>query len=443
MTDKNKQLYAYTRTYGCRANVADGERIDGILAEMGYGFVNSPDGADLILLNTCAVRESAETRVFGNIGALVHRKRLNPDLIVAVCGCMVQRKHTAEKLCGTFPFIDLVFGTHAIHKLPELLSEVISEKRRVTDITAYADEIVEGLPIRRGSALKADVPVMYGCDNFCSYCVVPYVRGRERSRKPDDVLTEVGGLVKSGVKEITLLGQNVNSYGKEHGVTFAELLREIDKTEGEFRVAYMTSHPKDFSRELTDVIAKSGKISRQLHLPAQSGSDRVLALMNRGYTSGQYGEIIERAREKIPGLSVTTDIIVGFPGETREDFEQTLAFIRKIGFDSAYTFIYSKREGTKAAELPDRITAEEKSVRFNELLRVLEDTCGRAYGRFVGSTLRVLCEGKGRTGKRAYTGKSAQGVIVDFDSDRNATGEFVNVKIDAALKWAVLGSVQK
>ncbi|MDR0222382.1 MAG: tRNA (N6-isopentenyl adenosine(37)-C2)-methylthiotransferase MiaB [Oscillospiraceae bacterium] len=442
MTDKNKRLLAYTRTYGCRANVSDGEKINGILAEMGYGFTGGPENADLILLNTCAVRENAETRAFGNIGALVHFKRVNPDLIIAVCGCMVQQGHIAEKLRATFPFVDLIFGTGAVHKLPELLTEVISEKKRVTDITACSGGIVEGLPVKRGSALKADIPVMFGCDNFCSYCVVPYVRGRERSRLPADIIKEARELINGGVKEIALLGQNVNSYGKEHGATFAGLLREAEKINGDFRVTYMTSHPKDLSPELIDAVAESGKISRHLHLPVQSGSDRILSLMNRGYSAKQYEDIISFAREKIPGLSVTTDIIVGFPGETRADFEETLSLIRKIGFDSAYTFIYSKREGTKAVRLPDPVTAAEKSARFRELLGVLEETGGKAYGRYIGKTLRVLCEGEGRTGKRGYTGKSGEGVIVDFDSPADVTGEFVNVRIEEALKWALLGKAQ-
>jgi len=361
---------AYTRSYGCRANVSDGEKINGMLAEMGYGFCNTPDGADFILLNTCAIRENAENRVFGNVGALIHEKRRNPDLFVAVCGCMVQQEHIAQKLYKTFPFVNLIFGTNALPRLPELLYNAIIEKKRITDLSGE-NAVVENLPIKRGDSEKADVPIMYGCDNFCAYCVVPYVRGRERSRKPEDVLNEIKSVAENGYKEIMLLGQNVNSYGKEYGVTFAQLLREIVKIDGDFTISYMTSHPKDLTRELIDVIAENPRISRRLHLPIQSGSDRVLALMNRGYTAEQYRGIIAYARRKIPNLTVTTDIIVGFPGETREDFEQTLALVREIGFDSAYTFIYSKREGTKAADLPDPIPPDEKKRWFAELLELL------------------------------------------------------------------------
>lgn len=371
ITDKrDTPPVAYTRSYGCRANVSDSEKINGMLAEMGFGFSACPENADLILLNTCAIRENAENRVFGNVGALIHIKRRNPDLIVAVCGCMVQREHIAQNLYKTFPFVDIIFGANALVKFPELLYKKLVEKKRVLDLNVE-NAVAEGLPIKRGDAEKADVPIMYGCDNFCAYCVVPYVRGRERSRLPEDVLNEVKSLADSGYREITLIGQNVNSYGKEHGVTFAWLLREICKINGDFTVGYMTSHPKDLTRELIDVIAGNPRISRRLHLPVQSGSDRVLKLMNRGYTVRRYSDIIAYAREKIQGLTVTTDIIVGFPGETREDFGQTLDLVREIGFDSAYTFIYSRREGTKAADLPDPIPPDEKKRWFQELLEVL------------------------------------------------------------------------
>jgi tRNA-2-methylthio-N6-dimethylallyladenosine synthase len=410
---------------------------------MGYGFTRDQSEADLILLNTCAVRENAETRVFGNVGALIHQKRRNPDLIIAVCGCMVQQEHAAEKLRRTFPFVDLLFGTHALPRLPELLAEV-KAGRRVTDISEgdEGNTITEGLPIRRESGYKADVPIMYGCDNYCSYCVVPYVRGRERSREPDAVLAEIRGLIADGVKEIMLLGQNVNSYVNSYAPGFAGLLRQIDglDTGEEFRVTYMTSHPKDITRELIDTIAASERISHHLHLPVQAGSDRILGLMNRGYTVEEYMRMTDYARERIPLISITTDIIVGFPGETRADFEETLALIRRARFDSAYTFIYSRREGTAAAEMPDPITAAEKSAWFTEMLGVLDETSAAAYERYVGRTLRVLCEGEGRTGEKQYSGRSREGIITDFDCDRNPIGEFVNVKAEKALKWAVTGS---
>ena len=446
----NKQKLAFTRTFGCRANVSDGEKINGMLAQMGYGFTRDISQADLILFNTCAIRENAETKVFGNVGSLIHQKRRNPNLIVAVCGCMVQQEHAAQKLYKTFPFVDLIFGTHVLHKLPELLDKVITENKRVTDISDSEHIVVEDLPLRRessdnGTPIKADVPIMYGCDNYCSYCVVPYVRGRERSRTPEAILSEIRKLVNDGVKEVMLLGQNVNSFGKEHGVNFAELLKQIEQIDGDFRVTYMTSHPKDLSRELIDVIADSKKISHHLHLPIQSGSDRVLELMNRGYSRRQYADIIDYARKRIPNISITTDIIVGFPGETLSDFEETLDLIRTVKFDSAYTFIYSKREGTKAAEFDDPVPAEQKGEWFTKLLTVLDETSGTAYERYVGMTLRVLCEGEGRAGGQ-YSGKSREGVIVDFDAvDANAEdiiGKFVDIKINNALKWAVKGELQ-
>ncbi|MCL1866967.1 MAG: tRNA (N6-isopentenyl adenosine(37)-C2)-methylthiotransferase MiaB, partial [Oscillospiraceae bacterium] len=322
----NKQKLALVRTFGCRSNVADSEKICGMLAEMGYAFTKEAGLADLILFNTCAIRENAETRVFGNVGALIHQKKSNPDLIIAVCGCMIQQSHTADKLRQTFPFVDLLFGTHVIHKLPEFIREIESERKKITDISE-SHSIIEDLPVRRESTFKADVQIMYGCDNYCSYCVVPYVRGRERSRTPDAILGEVRGLVEGGVKEVLLLGQNVNSYNSQ-GTGFVDLLRQIEGIDGDFRVSYMTSHPKDLSRELIDFIATSAKVSHHLHLPVQSGSDRVLELMNRKYTVEKYMGIVDYARERIPNISITTDIIVGFPGENREDFDKTLSLIR-------------------------------------------------------------------------------------------------------------------
>jgi tRNA-2-methylthio-N6-dimethylallyladenosine synthase len=420
-----------------------------MLAVMGYGFTHDVDLADLILFNTCSIRDSAVSKVFGNIGALVHQKRANPDLIVVVCGCIPQQEEAKDKLYNTFPFIDLIFGTHALSRFPNLLDEVLTarkadSKARIVDISETG-EVAEGLPVRRESRFKADVPIIHGCNNFCSYCVVPYVRGRERSRTPEAVLCEIRGLVADGVKEITLLGQNVNSYSGETAasekVNFVELLKLIEEIDGDFKISYMTSHPKDLSRELIDVIAKSGKISHHLHLPIQSGSDRILAMMNRKYTVEQYLFIIGYAREQIPRISITSDIIVGFPGETREDFEATLDLLRKARFDSAFTFIYSKREGTAAADLPDPVPQEEKGAWFTEMLGVLEETSAAAYERYVGKTLRVLCEGESRTGERLYSGKSREGVIVDFDCDGDVVGEFVGVKVEKALKWAVLGNV--
>ncbi len=432
---------AYTHSYGCQQNVSDGEKINGMLAEMGYGFTDNPDEADFILYNTCAVRENAENRVFGNLGALKHLKNRKPDLIIAVCGCMVQQEHISQRIKKTFPFVDLVFGTHVLHKFPEYLYSIFAEGKRVF-MTPESDGVIcEGIPVRRDSSFKASVPIMYGCNNFCTYCIVPYVRGRERSRAPEEIISEVKGLIEKGYKEILLLGQNVNSYGKDGSLDFKGLLKELDKLDGEFKISFMTSHPKDCSFELIDTIADSEHISWHLHLPVQSGSNRILKLMNRHYDIERYMSLVEYARKRIPEIQLTTDIIVGFPGETYEDFCETLDLMRKVKYDSAFTFIYSKRSGTKAAEMDDPVSEEEKGKWFRELLEVQGQSGDEAYKKYVGKTLRVLCEGKGRTDESLYTGKSRQNIIVDFNGNEQLIGRFVDVKITKALNWALVGEI--
>lgn len=432
---------AYTHSYGCQQNVSDGEKINGMLAQMGYGFTDNPDEADLVLYNTCAVRENAENRVFGNVGALKHCKERNPNMIIAVCGCMVQQKQIAERFKQRYPFVDMVFGTHVLHRFPELLYSVFEKGKRIFCLPESDGVIAENLPVKRDSKIKASVPIMYGCNNFCTYCIVPFVRGRERSRAPEEIISEVTELVKSGYKEILLLGQNVNSYGKGTEVGFSELLRRLDSIDGEYKISFMTSHPKDCTHELIDVIADSRHISWHLHLPVQCGSDRVLKLMNRHYDTAHYRELVEYARKRIPELQLTTDIIVGFPGETYEDFTQTLDLMREVRFDSAFTFIYSKREGTKAAEMDDPISEEEKGKWFRELLDVQGKSGEDAYKAYIGKTLRVLCEGRGRTDEKLLTGKSRQNIIVDFNGDDSLIGQFVDVKITKALNWALLGDI--
>ena len=434
---------AYTHSYGCQQNVSDGEKINGMLTEMGYELTDDIEKADFILYNTCAVRENAENRVFGNIGAVKNIKRKNPDLVVAVCGCMVQQEHIALQMKKKFPFVDIIFGTHVLHKFPEMLYKVFEKKERVLSIPECDGNIAEGLPVRRDSGFKASVPIMYGCNNFCTYCIVPFVRGRERSRDPEAIIDEVKGLIERDYKEILLLGQNVNSYGKDKGVSFSELLRRLDDLEGEFKISFMTSHPKDCTRELIDTIADSRHIAYHLHLPVQSGSDRILKLMNRHYDIAHYKELVAYAREKIPGLQLTTDIIVGFPGETYEDFKETLELMREIKYDSAFTFIYSKREGTKAAEMEDPVSEEEKGKWFRELLEVQGSVGDDAYKKYVGKTLSVLCEGRGRTDEKYLTGKSRQNIIVDFSGDDSLIGQFVSVKITKALNWALIGEIQQ
>ncbi len=432
---------AHVHTFGCQQNVSDGEKIKGMLAEMGYGIVGEPDGADVIIFNTCAVRENAEDRVFGNLGALKHEKRRNPNAIIAVCGCMVEQEHITERIKKSFPHVSLVFGTNALYTLPELIYGQLTEHARMFSVPKSDGVIAEGIPLRRESKILASIPIMYGCNNFCSYCIVPYVRGRERSREMNDIVNEAKTAIENGAKELLLLGQNVNSYGKEHGTSFSELLRQINALDGEFRICYMSSHPKDATRELIDTIAECEKVTRHFHLPVQSGSTRVLREMNRKYTREDYLEIVDYIREKIPDAALTSDIIVGFPGETREDFEQTLSLIERVRFDSLYTFIYSRRKGTKAAEMDDPISEEEKGKWFRELLDVQGEIGMNLYEKYVGQTFRVLCTGTGRTGSGTLTGKTPQDVIVDFDGDEALIGSFVDVKIEKALNWALLGKI--
>ncbi len=328
---------AHVHSFGCQQNVSDGEKIKGMLAEMGYGFSNSADDADLVLFNTCAVRENAEDRVFGNLGALKHNKRRKPDMLIGVCGCMVQQEHIAERIRKSFPYVDMVFGTHVLHTLPQLIYEALTTRKRQISIPQSDGVIAEGIPLRRESGLKASIPIMYGCNNFCTYCIVPYVRGRERSREPEVIVEEARQLVAQGYKELLLLGQNVNSYGRGTDVNFPELLRRINDIPGEFKISYMSSHPKDATRELIDTISECEKVTRHFHLPVQSGSSRILKLMNRGYTREHYLELINYAKQRIPDVALTSDIIVGFPGETYEDFKETLSLIREVGYDSLFT----------------------------------------------------------------------------------------------------------
>ncbi|WMJ23103.1 tRNA (N6-isopentenyl adenosine(37)-C2)-methylthiotransferase MiaB [Paludicola sp. MB14-C6] len=440
---KDKTLLAHVHSYGCQQNVSDGEKIKGMLALMGYGFCDSPDEADLVIYNTCAVRENAEDRVFGNVGALKHKKRRNPDMLIGLCGCMTQQEHIAEKIKKSYPHVDFVFGTHALPKLPEIMYDAIKQNKRIFDINEYDDEIVEGIPIQRDQTFKAWLPIMYGCNNFCTYCIVPYVRGRERSRTSAEIVKEFKGLVAQGYKEITLLGQNVNSYGKglEEDINFSQLLRMLNEVKGDFRIRFMSSHPKDATKELIDAIADCDKVCKHFHLPVQCGSDRILQLMNRHYTIESYMELIDYARKKVPDIAFTSDIIVGFPQEKYEDFKQTVELVKKVRFDSIFSFIYSKRVGTKAAEMEDPISVEEKSNWFQELLETQRSIGKERYKECVGKTYRILVEGEGKTGAEYLTGRNDGYMIVDFKGEQNLIGQFVNVKITQALNWALLGEI--
>lgn len=431
---------ACIRTFGCQQNVADSEHIKGMLEQMGFGFTEEPEEADFILFNTCAVREHACDRVFGNVGALKHIKRRRPEVIIAVCGCMVQQPHVAEKLKESYPFVGLVFGTHVIHRLPELLWTSLNQRRQLS-VTPQEDGVIaEGLPTYRDGSFKAWLPIMYGCNNFCTYCIVPYVRGRERSRDPEIIVREAEELVQQGYKEITLLGQNVNSYGKgeKHGVNFAELLRRINAIPGDFTIRFMTSHPKDATRELFDTIASCEKVSRHFHLPFQSGNDRVLKAMNRRYTRKQYLDLVNYARSVVPDISFTSDVIVGFPGETREEFEDTLSLVKEVGFTSLFTFIFSPRKGTPAAEMEDPVSAETKSAWFRELSALQEDVSAERLAKLVGTEQRALLE----TAEDGYIeARLASNSVVRVEADPSWIGRYATVRIDDARSWIMHGTV--
>lgn len=432
---------AMVHTFGCQQNVSDGERIQGILALMGYGFTDDPAQAMLIVLNTCAVRENAEDRVFGTLGAYKALKRKNPELKICLCGCMTQQPHIAEKIRQSYPQADLVFGTHALSRFPELLRSVMKDAKRCFELSGE-DGMAEDIPVRRGSAVQAWLPIMHGCNNFCTYCIVPYVRGREVSRESEMIEREFKELIVSGAKEITLLGQNVNSYGRglDEEIDFSGLLRRLNAIEGDFRIRFMSSHPKDATFDLIDTIADCDKVSPHFHLPVQSGSDRILALMNRHYTTEEYIRLIEYAKQRIPDISFTTDILVGFPGETEEDFLQTLALMEMVRFDSIFSFIYSKRVGTKAAEMDDPTSPEEKSERFQRLLALQRTISAQRCSEWVGKTCRVLVEGSGRE-EGTLSGRNGGYMIVDFPGSPELIGQFVELKITKALGWALIGEL--
>lgn len=432
----------FLHSFGCRQNVSDGEKLLGTLCEMGYGVTEDISAADLILYNTCAVRENAELKVYSLIGNLKRLKERNPDLIIGVCGCMAQQRKTVENIRKSYRHVDLIFGTFAAGELPRLLYTVLTERKPIVDITEYGGGITETEAVYRTDRIKADVPIMYGCDNFCSYCIVPYVRGRERSREPEAVLEEVRRLADGGCKEIMLLGQNVNSYGKGlvKPFSFTDLLWEIDRIDGDFKVRFMSSHPKDAGRELIDAIIGCEKVCKHLHLPLQSGSDRILAAMNRRYTAEKYLETIDYARSKIPDFSFSTDIIVGFPGETEEDFRQTLEILKRVKYDNIFSFIYSKRTGTKAADMEDGTPDEEKSRRMQELLALQREITDNGFKRFVGRTLTVLFDGESKT-EGYCSGKSDEFIIVEAKADKAVIGQRKQVKITKAFNWALQGEI--
>lgn len=435
---------AFVHTYGCQGNVADGERLLGMLEQMGYDFCESPEEADLVLYNTCAIREHAEDRVFGNVGALKPIKKQKPDMIIALCGCMMQQQSVADRIKNSFPFVDLVFGTHVSYKLPEFMYRVLCTGKRVFDITGNDGNIVEGLPVKREGTLRAWIPIMYGCNNFCSYCIVPYVRGRERSRDFDDVMKEVREVIAAGYKEITLLGQNVNSYNKDldESKRFPALLKAISELEGDFIVRFMTSHPRDCTKELLDVMASSDKIAKHLHLPFQSGNDRVLSEMNRHYDREKYLSLIDYAYKVMPELSITSDVIVGFPGETYEEFCDTLSLIERVKYTSLFTFIFSARPGTKAYSMPDPVSREEKGKWFKELTDLQERIAGERTANMNGKTYRVLVEGTAK-GEGMLSGRTGGNIIIEFPGDESLIGKFIDVTVTNPRTWIVYGEIAK
>ena len=431
----------FVETFGCQQNEADSEKLRGLCVAMGYVPVQSPAEADLILVNTCAIREHAEQKALSIIGQYKHLKVKKQGLMIGVCGCMVTQEHRVNDIKFRYPYVDFVFGTSSLHRLPQLLWEKTEKGKRIycPDETEYT--VVEGIPIDRESTYRAWVSIMYGCNNFCSYCIVPYVRGRERSRPCDAVIEEVKGLVRSGYRDITLLGQNVNSYGKglSEKIDFADLLCRLADIEGDYRLNFMTSHPKDATKKLIDVMAQKPRVAEHFHLPLQSGSDRILKSMNRHYDTERYLDIVSYMREKMPDIVITSDIIVGFPGETEEDFEATLDMLRRVKFDMIYSFIYSPRKGTPAAEMKDQIPREVQNERFDRLLALQNEISLEKNLPLVGREVRVLCDGESKTNSLVFSGRTDGGKIVFFEGDASDKGQFVTIKIERAEAFALYG----
>lgn len=435
-----KRKTYHIETFGCQMNSRDSEKISGILKQIGYEETDTED-ADFVLYNTCTVRENANNRVYGRLGYLGKLKQKHPGMIIALCGCMMQEATAVEKIKTSYRFVDIIFGTHNIFKLAELLQTRLESKRMVIDLWKNTDMIVENLPNDRKYHFKAGVNIMFGCNNFCSYCIVPYVRGRERSRNPEDILSEIEGLAKDGVVEIMLLGQNVNSYGKnlDKPMTFAGLLKEIEKIDGIERIRFMTSHPKDLSDELIGVMKNSKKICKHLHLPLQSGSSRILKIMNRRYTKESYLELVDKIRKAVPDISLTTDIIVGFPGETEEDFEETMDVVRKVGFDSAFTFLYSKRTGTPAATMENQVEGSVAMQRFDRLLKEIQACSSKLCGKEVHTTQKVLVEEVNEQDPKLLTGRLSNNLLVHFPGDASLIGKIVDVYLEESKGFYYMG----
>ena len=436
-----RKLTCHVTTFGCQMNEKDSEKLLGILETIGYEEVETED-ADFLIFNTCTVRENANTKLYGHLGQVKKMKERNPQMMIGLCGCMMQEEHVIEKIRTSYKFVDIIFGTHNIFKLAELLKARVDSKGMIVDIWKNTDQIVEDLPSDRKFSFKCGVNIMYGCNNFCSYCIVPYVRGREKSREPEAIIEEIKGLVADGVTEVMLLGQNVNSYGKtlEHPVTFAQLLKQVEAIEGLKRIRFMTSHPKDLSDELIRTMAESKKVCHHLHLPMQSGSSRILKIMNRRYDKEKYLELVAKIRNAVPDISLTTDIIVGFPGETEEDFQDTLDVVEKCDFDSAFTFIYSKRSGTPAAKMENQVPEDVVKDRFDRLLALVQEKGRKASSRFEGTVQEILVEEESRE-KGIFTGRTEYNLLVHFPGCQDLIGKYVKVKLDTCKGFYYFGSL--
>ena len=434
---------AFVDTYGCQQNEADSERIRGYLEQMGFGFTNDGEQAQIIVINTCAIREHAQQRVFGNVGALIHLKRRHPDTLICLCGCMVQQPQVVQKIRQSYRHVDLVFGPHVLWKFPEMIHSLLTRRGRRFLTSDEPGSIAEGIPVIRQDGVKAWVSIMYGCNNFCSYCIVPYVRGRERSRKSEDILAEVRQLVEEGYKDVTLLGQNVNSYGRDldEPMDFAGLLEQVNAIPGDFLIRFMTSHPKDATQRLFETMARCEKVAPVLHLPFQAGNDRILRVMNRRHTRAEYLEKIRALKELIPHIVLTSDVIVGFPGETTEEFEDTLKVLEEVRFDALFTFIFSPRPGTPAAEMDDPMPRDEKLANFNRLTALQDTISEEKHAAYVGRTLRCLIDGLSGDEQHSLTARTPGNRLVRVTGDKSALGQFRDVTITGANKWSLFGEM--
>ena len=427
-------------TMGCQLNENDSEKLAGMLEDMGYIATTDINNTDIIIFNTCCVRENAEDKIFGKLGE-VKRQKENRGTIIAICGCMMQEKHIVDKINESYPFVDIIFGTHTLHKLPEDLYKILNKRNKVQDILDIDGEIYEGIPIKRNDLNKASVVIMYGCNNFCSYCIVPYVRGRERSREPEKILSEIKQLAQEGYKEITLLGQNVNSYNGGNGYKFSNLLEDVEKINGIEIIKFISPHPKDFTDDVIDAIAKCEKVCKLVHLPLQSGNTKVLKEMNRKYTKEQYLNLVEKMKNKIPNVTFSTDIIVGFPGETNEDFEDTLDVVKKVNFEQVFMFIYSKRVGTPAAKDENQVPEKEKHERFNRLKEIVEKQMEKQNKKYINTIQKVLVEGISKNNKDMLTGRTDTNKVVVFEGKKELIGKVINIKILSEHMWYLKGVI--